>query len=101
MARSLCISRRSAASGIAATGLLAGMGRPSILRAQSGPLKVGVILPRSGAQALVGQSCQRGADLAPRVIKELNGVDIAIVSADTESNVEVARLRAEGLIQQG
>jgi branched-chain amino acid transport system substrate-binding protein len=72
-----------------------------ITRAQSTKLKVGVLLPKSGFQGLIGQSCQKGANLAPPVIKELLGVDIELMNADTESNVDTARTRAERLIQEG
>jgi branched-chain amino acid transport system substrate-binding protein len=70
-------------------------------RAQAQKLRVGVILPRSGVQGFIGQSCQKGADLAPGVIREMLGVDIEIMSADNESNVDVSRTRAERLIQEG
>jgi branched-chain amino acid transport system substrate-binding protein len=73
----------------------------SIARAQSNKLKVGVLLPKSGLQGLIGQSCQKGADLAPEVIRELLGVDIELMNADTETNVDTARTRAERLIQEG
>jgi branched-chain amino acid transport system substrate-binding protein len=43
--------RRLLASTAVAAALLA---MPAIVRAQSGPLKVGVLLPRSGVQALIG-----------------------------------------------
>src|SRR5262245_48814159 len=72
-----------------------------IVRAQSTKLKVGVLLPRSGVQALIGQSCQKGADVAPAVLKQVFGVDLEIMNADTESNVDTARTRAERLIQEG
>jgi branched-chain amino acid transport system substrate-binding protein len=64
-------------------------------------LKVGVLLPRSGLQAFVGQASQRGADVAPEILRQRLGVDIEIMSADTESNVDTARSRAERLIEQG
>ncbi|SRR6266545_120179 len=70
-------------------------------RAQARPLRVGVILPRSGYLGLIGQSCQKGADLAPGVVKEMLGVDIELMNADFESNVDTARTRAERLLQQG
>jgi len=35
------------------------------------PLKVGVLLPRSGVQAGIGQDCQRGVDIAPGILKDL------------------------------
>jgi branched-chain amino acid transport system substrate-binding protein len=72
-----------------------------ILRAQAQKLRVGVLLPRSGFQGFIGQSCQKGADLAPGVIKEILGVDIELMHADTETNVDTARTRAERLIQEG
>ena len=74
---------------------------PLNVRAQARSLKVGVLLPRSGVQALIGQSCQKGADLAPAVLKQVFGVDVELMNADTESNADVARTRAERLIQEG
>ena len=73
----------------------------NIVRAQAAKLKVGVLLPKSGLQGLIGQSCQKGADLAPAVIKDLLGVNIELMNADTETNVDTARTRAERLIQEG
>jgi branched-chain amino acid transport system substrate-binding protein len=73
----------------------------NIARAQAAKLKVGVLLPKSGFQGLIGQSCQKGADLAPAVIKDLLGVNIELMNADTETNVDTARTRAERLIQEG
>jgi len=72
-----------------------------IVRAQSQKLKVGVLLPRSGYLGFIGQSCQKGAELAPGVIKDMLGVDIELMNADIESNVDTARTRAERLIQEG
>src|SRR5215510_7274593 len=74
---------------------------PSLVRAQAQKLRVGVLLPRSGVQGFIGQSCQKGADLAPGVIREILGVDIELMNADFESNVDVARTRAERLVQEG
>src|SRR5215217_7443514 len=87
-----------AAAGVAAAAALSPFG---IVRAQSQKLKIGVILPRSGYLSFIGQSCQKGADLAPDVIKEMLGVDIELMNADFESNVDTARTRAERLIQEG
>src|SRR4029077_14260174 len=74
---------------------------PLNVRAEAQKLKVGVLLPRSGFQGLIGQSCQKGADLAPGVIRQMLGVDIELMNADTETNVDTARTRAERLIQEG
>jgi branched-chain amino acid transport system substrate-binding protein len=74
---------------------------PAYVRAQTTKLKVGVLLPRSGVQGFIGQSCQKGADLAPAVLKSMLGVDVELMNADTETNVDTARTRAERLIQEG
>jgi branched-chain amino acid transport system substrate-binding protein len=95
------ISRRSFAAGAGAAGLLAGTAPLHIARAQGASLKVGVLLPRSGAQASIGQDCQRGVEIAPAIFKELGLPDLTIMNADTETNVEVARARAEKLINDG
>src|SRR3954467_1880662 len=93
------MKRRQFTQALAATAALAGF--PGIVRAQSQKLKVGVILPRSGYLSFIGQSCQKGADLAPGVIKDMLGVDIELMNADFETNVDTARTRAERLIQEG
>ena len=95
------VTRRGFAAGAGAAGLLAGTAPFGILRAQGGPLKVGVLLPRSGAQASIGQDCQRGVEVAPAIFKSLGLPELAIMNADTETNVEVARARAEKLINDG
>ena len=95
------ISRRGFATGATAAGLLAGTAPFRIARAQPGALKVGVLLPRSGAQAGIGQDCQRGVEIAPAIFKELSLPELTIMNADTETNVEVARARAEKLISDG
>ena len=74
---------------------------PALVRAQPARLRVGVILPRSGVLAQLGQSCQRGADIAPGIVKELYGVDLELMSVDFESSVDQARARAEKLINDG
>jgi branched-chain amino acid transport system substrate-binding protein len=95
------MKRRQFNQALAAAGIATGLAPFGIVRAQSLKLKVGVLLPRSGVQALIGQSCQKGADLAPAVLKQVLGVDIEIMNADTESNADTARTRAERLIQEG
>src|SRR3954464_15630888 len=93
------MDRRQFSKSAAALAPFAGF--PGLVRAQSQKLKVGVILPRSGYLSFIGQSCQKGADLAPGVIKELLGVDVELMNADFETNVDTARTRAERLIQEG
>src|SRR5262245_17950819 len=93
------ISRRTLLASSAAAGATLAM--PAIGRAQGGPLKVGSLLPRSGVQALIGQDCQRAVELAPPILKSLGLPEITIMNADTETNVDVARSRAERLISEG
>jgi branched-chain amino acid transport system substrate-binding protein len=95
------MNRRTFSRNIAVAGAAAALSPFSIVHAQAQKLRVGVLLPRSGFQGFIGQSCQKGADLAPGVIKEMLGVDIELMNADTETNVDTARTRAERLIQEG
>jgi branched-chain amino acid transport system substrate-binding protein len=91
--------RRRVLAGAAATA--ATLAAPAVLRAQGGALKVGVLLPRSGLQAGIGQDCQRGANIAPAILKSMGLPDLTIMNGDTESNVDTARARAEQLIGEG
>jgi branched-chain amino acid transport system substrate-binding protein len=95
------VNRRHFNKLILSAGSVAVLAPFNVVRAQSQRLKIGVLLPKSGLQGLIGQSCQKGADLAPAVIKELLGVDVELMNADTETNVDTARTRAERLIQEG
>jgi len=94
------LSRRTVTAGLGALGLTAGLAPFNIARA-AGPLKVGVLLPRSGYQAGIGQDCQRGVDIAAGILKDMGYPELQIVNADTETNVDVARSRAEKLIGEG
>ena len=93
--------RRRFMAGVGAAAIVSSSSLMRTAHAQSSKLKVGVLLPRSGVQAFVGQSCQLGADVAPAVIKSMLGVDIELMNADIETNVDVARSRAERLISEG
>src|SRR3982750_4534592 len=95
------MQRRQFNKALAAATAAAAISPFNVVRAQAQKLKVGVILPRSGYLGFIGQSCQKGADLAPEVIKEMLGVEIELMNADFESNVDTARTRAERLIQEG
>jgi branched-chain amino acid transport system substrate-binding protein len=93
------INRRTLLASTAAGGAVLAM--PAIVRAQGGSLKVGSLLPRSGVQALIGQDCQRAVELAPALLKDLGLPELTIMNADTETNVDTARSRAERLINDG
>jgi len=94
------LTRRAVTAGLG-VGAFAGIAPFNIVRAQGTALKVGVLLPRSGFQAGIGQDCQRGVDIAAGILKDLGMPPLQIMNGDTESNVEVARSRAEKLISDG
>jgi branched-chain amino acid transport system substrate-binding protein len=94
-----CLNRRQLLAG--AAGTAATLAAPAIGRAQGGALKVGVLLPRSGFEAAIGQDCQRGVEITGPILKSLGLPDLAIMNGDTESNTNVARERAEKLISEG
>jgi branched-chain amino acid transport system substrate-binding protein len=74
---------------------------PLNVRAQAGSLKVGVLLPRSGVQAGIGQDCHRVVTYTAGILKDLGLPGLELMNADTETNVDVARSRAERLISEG
>jgi branched-chain amino acid transport system substrate-binding protein len=76
------------------------LGAPALAQSSSGPLKIGVLLPRSGILAQAGQSCARAEAIGASVLRGL-GYSVEILSADTESNTDTARARAEKLINDG
>ncbi|HET9715821.1 MAG TPA: ABC transporter substrate-binding protein [Pseudolabrys sp.] len=94
------LTRRQVSVGLGASTAI-GIAPFGIARAQSAPLKVGVLLPRSGVQAGIGQDCQRGVDIANGILKDLGMPALEIMNGDTETKVEIARSRAEKLITDG
>jgi branched-chain amino acid transport system substrate-binding protein len=95
------VSRRTFVAGLGGAGVAAGMSPFTILRAQGAALKVGVLLPRSGIQAGIGQDCHRGVEIAGDILKGLGLPPLQIMNGDTESSPDVARARAERLINEG
>ncbi len=95
------LTRRSFAAGLAAAGFMAGTAPFNIVRAQGAKLKVGVLLPRSGMQAGIGQDCWRGAEIANGLLKEMGLPELELMNGDTETSVDAARSRAEKLIADG
>ena len=95
------MKRRQFSQALAAAGALAAVAPFNVVRAQAQKLRVGVLLPRSGVQAGIGQDCHRGVEVGTGVLRALGLPALDIMSADTESNVDVARSRAERLIGEG
>ena len=73
---------------------------PAIVRAQAKSLKIAVLLTRSGYLAPAGQSCHRGALIAPKVLADY-GHRVDLVHVDVESNPDVARNQCERVINDG
>src|SRR5436853_5889913 len=90
------LTRRRLLAGSAAV-----LAAPAIVRGQGAALKVGVLLPRSGFQAGIGQDCFRGVEITNPILKGLGLPELEIMSADTETSVDTARSRAEKLISDG
>jgi len=89
------ISRRQVVAGATAA-----IFAPALRLSAASPLKVGMLLPLSGALAREGQSCKRGADVSTAVLSQL-GLPVELSIADTETNIDTARTRAEKLIADG
>jgi branched-chain amino acid transport system substrate-binding protein len=83
-----------------ATAAAAFAAAPAIVKAQAKALKIAVLLPRSGYLAAAGQSCHRGALIAPKVLADY-GHQIDLMHVDFESNVDIARTQAERAIGEG
>src|SRR5581483_5837603 len=84
------LTRRTFTVGLGA-GFVAGTAPFAIGRAANAPLKVGVLLPRSGVQAGIGQDCWRGAEIANPLLKQMGLPELQLMSGATETNVDVAR----------
>ena len=89
--------RRVLSAAAAASAILAA---PALVRAQANALKIAVLLPRSGYLAPSGQSCHRGALIAPQVLAQY-GYRVELLHIDTESSVDIARTQTERAINEG
>ncbi len=98
MIRKSMPSRRSVLAGAAAAATV--IAAPAVVRAQAKSIKLAVLLPRSGYLAPAGQSCHRGALIAPKVLADF-GYSVELVHVDIESNPDVARNQCERVINDG
>ena len=92
------LSRRQVLAGAVAMGIE--LAAPAVVRAQPQALKIAVLLPRSGYLAQAGQSCHRGALIAPKVLADFD-YRVELLHADIESNPETARALAQRVINEG
>jgi branched-chain amino acid transport system substrate-binding protein len=74
----------------------------SLVSAQSGHIKIGVVTPLSGTYTPIGEQVKMGLDLAAREINAaggINGRKINLIYEDEEANPAVATQKAEKLFQ--
>ena len=74
----------------------------SLVYAQTGPIKIGVVTPLSGTYTPIGEQVKMGLDLAAKEINAtggINGRKIDLIYEDEEANPAVATQKAEKLFQ--
>src|SRR3954462_1832603 len=98
LCKSSLINRRRFMAGAAATTAMPAA--PATGRAQATVFKIAVLLPRSGYLAQAGQSCHRGALVAPKGLAD-HGYRVELVHVDIESNPDLSRTQAEKVINEG
>lgn len=94
------LKRRALLKGAAGTALAAGIGMPSLLRAQSEPIRVGHLTPLTGFLGPLGEYAQMGVQLAADQINAEGGVmgrQIELVMEDSV-NPQTASAKAERLL---
>lgn len=99
------LSRRHFVSGTAAAAAIAGF--PAIVRAQSAPIKIGILHPVTGPLAPSGQQCRAGALMAIEAlnaaggIASMRGAKLEAVLADAQSKPDVGAAEVEKLHEAG
>ena len=69
-----------------------------------GPVKVGLLAPKTGALMQVGESFERVAQTAVKSINDLGGIngrDLELIVEDTQTVADTAGGKLQGLIDQG
>ncbi|MES2531698.1 MAG: ABC transporter substrate-binding protein, partial [Pseudomonadota bacterium] len=96
------IDRRSILKYSAAAAAVAGL--PGLVRAQSGPLKIGLITPLSGPQEFIGSYVKNGAEIAIDQINKAGGImgrQVALEIRDDKANPAAALAAARELLGAG
>jgi branched-chain amino acid transport system substrate-binding protein len=102
------IGRRTFVTGMAATGLVAGAGVPTVARGQAQKVtevEIGVVYPLSGPTGPMGQNGVRGWTIAVDEINEaggiksLGGAKIKTLLRDSESNPKIGLAETEKLVR--
>lgn len=98
------IQRRSVLKASALAAVAATTGLPALVRAQSGPLKIGLITPLSGPQEFIGSYVKNGADVAIDQINKAGGIlgrQVALEIRDDRANPAAALAAARELLGAG
>ncbi|HEY0919078.1 ABC transporter substrate-binding protein [Devosia sp.] len=101
------INRRSLLKASGALVLTSTLATPSILRAQTPTVKIGVLEPLTGNLAYNGNQCAAGAKFAAEAInaaggiKSMGGAQVELVVVDAESRPEVAAAAVDTLVEAG
>lgn len=96
------ISRRSALKLGAAGAAASAMGFPSILRAQSGPIRIGQLTPMTGVLGILGEYAVTGMQMAAEEINAAGGVAgrMIEVTAEDSINPEQAATKAQRMLER-
>lgn len=101
------IRRRDFLATGAATLALGVTGFPAVLRAQAGPVKIGLIHPVSGFIAFSGTQCRAGAEMAiadinaAGGIKSLGGAKIEAMLADSQGKPDIGAAEVAKMTEAG
>src|ERR1700754_71174 len=98
----LVISRRKLLAGVAGSAVVAGVGAPAVVPAQSENLKIGHLTPRTGFLGPLGEYAVQAVDLATEEINASGGVmgrKLEVIKEDSV-NPQTASTKAERLIER-
>ncbi len=102
MSRDIDISRRGLLKGVGGAALVAGIGMPAIVHAQSEAIRIGHLTPRTGFLGPLGEYAVMAADLAVEEINAAGGVlgrKIEILKEDSV-NPQTASTKADRMVER-
>jgi branched-chain amino acid transport system substrate-binding protein len=77
------------------------LGAPAASRAQSGPIRIGLLVPLTGAFAATGKDMLSGTELyLDEIGRQAAGRKIELIVEDTEGNPSTAMTKARKLVEQ-
>ena len=80
---------------------VAAIGGPAVAPAQSGPIKIGLLTPLTGAFAALGKDMLNGTELyLDEIGRQIAGRKVELIVEDTEGNTATALTKARKLVDQ-